>query len=156
MKDVIEYLLSNELTISTMESCTGGALASNITNFENSSKIFKFGAVTYSNEFKIKFGVKRKTIKEYSVYSIETAKEMSRRISKYSKSTIGVGITGKLNKPDDENPFESDNSVFLSIYDKRDKTYLVKKIDVLKSRRKDNKNEVIEAFVDMFKIKYNL
>ena len=31
-----------------------------------------------------------------------------------------------------------------------------KKIDVQKARRKDNKNEVIEAFVDMFKIKYNL
>ena len=156
MKEVVEYLINNELTISTMESCTGGALASNITNFENSSKIFKFGAVTYSNDFKIKFGVRRKTIKEYSVYSFETAKEMSRRISKYSKSTFGIGITGKLNKKDEENPFEADNAVFISIYDRRDKTYIVKKIDVQKARRKDNKNEVIEAFVDMFKIKYNL
>ena len=156
MKDIVDYLINNELTISTMESCTGGALASNITNFENSSKIFKFGAVTYSNEFKIKFGVKRKTIKEYSVYSFETAKEMSRRISRYSKSTFGVGITGKLNVEDDENPFEDDNAVFISLYDKRDKTYLVKKINVVKTRRKDNKNEVIEAFIDMFKIKYNL
>ena len=156
MKDIVEYLINNNLTISTMESCTGGALASNITNFENSSKIFKFGAITYSNEFKIKFGVKRKTIKEYSVYSFETAKEMSRRISKYSKSTFGVGITGKLNVADDENPFEDDNAVFISLYDKRDKTYLVKKINVQKTRRKDNKNEVIESFVDMFKIKYNL
>lgn len=152
MKNVIDYLINNELSISTMENCTGGALASNITNNTDSSNVFKFGAVTYSDYSMYKFGVRRKTVKEYSIYSIEVAKEMSRRIVKYSKSTFGVGITGLFTDQDDN----SYGEVYISIYDKRDKTYFVKKIDTVRTKRKDNKNEVIEAFVDMFKIKYNL
>ena len=54
MNEVVNRLIKNNRTISTMESCTGGLLASEITNIPDSSKILKFSAVTYSNEFKIK------------------------------------------------------------------------------------------------------
>lgn len=45
-----------------MESCTGGGVANAITNIEGSSRVFMFGAVTYSNEYKIKMGVNRNII----------------------------------------------------------------------------------------------
>ena len=53
MKRIIDKLLKLDKTISTMESCTGWALANSITNVENSSMIFKFWLVTYSNEAKM-------------------------------------------------------------------------------------------------------
>ena len=81
MKEVVELLNKNNKTISTMESCTGGGVANAITNIEGSSSIFMFGAVTYSNEYKIKMGVNRNIIEKYSVYSMETANEMSKSIS---------------------------------------------------------------------------
>ena len=84
-----------------MESCTGGFIASSITDVEGSSEILKFSAVTYSNEYKIKMGVKKETIDEYSVYSIEVAKEMSKQISDFAGSNYGIGITGKLNRQDE-------------------------------------------------------
>ena len=88
MKDVVNALITKNKTISTMESCTGGLLASEITNIPDSSKILKFSAVTYSNEFKIKMGVNSNTIAKYTVYSIEVAKEMSKAISNFTNSDL--------------------------------------------------------------------
>jgi PncC family amidohydrolase len=156
MKDIVNYLIDNNLTISTMESCTGGELASSITSIPDASKVISFSAVTYSNEFKIKMGVDPELIDKYSVYSMEVAKDMSKKISIYTGSTFGVGITGKFNKKDENNPFGNDSIVFISIYDSRSNTYLVKELEVVKLNRKDNKKEVIDAFEEMFKIKYNI
>lgn len=126
MKKVIKLvnqLIENKETISTMESCTGGFVASTITNADNSSQVLKYSCITYSNEFKIKSGVKKETIDKYSVYSIEVAKEMSKCISKYTDSTYGVGITGKINRTDINNQYGNDNEVFISIYNSKDNTY---------------------------------
>ena len=71
MKEVVELLKNKNKTIATMESCTGGFIASSITDNEGASEVLKFSAVTYSNEFKIKLGVNEKTINDYSVYSIQ-------------------------------------------------------------------------------------
>ena len=87
LKNIIQRLTEKNETISTMESCTGGELASSITNMEGASEVLKFSAVTYSNEFKIKMGVSSDIIDKYSVYSIETAKEMSKKIIDFTNST---------------------------------------------------------------------
>ena len=73
-----------------MESCTGGGVVNAITNIEGASEVLKFSAITYSNEFKIKMGVDSNIIDKYSVYSIETAMEMSKNISKFSNSNYGI------------------------------------------------------------------
>ena len=86
MEKVVKRLISLNKTISTMESCTGGSVVNSITNVEGASEILKFSAVTYSNEFKIKMGVDRDIIDKYSVYSMETAMEMSKNISLFTKS----------------------------------------------------------------------
>ncbi len=49
MKEIVNKLISLNKTISTMESCTGGAVSNSITNVDGASEAFKFGAVTYSN-----------------------------------------------------------------------------------------------------------
>ena len=77
MEEIVKRLTEKSLTIATMESCTGGAVANAITDIEGASIVFKFGAVTYSNEYKIKMGVNPEVIDKFTVYSMETAKEMS-------------------------------------------------------------------------------
>ena len=103
MKKIVKKLTEKNKTISTMESCTGGGVANAITSIEGASEVIKFSAVTYSNEYKIKMGVSSKVIDKYSVYSMETAMEMSKNISIFSNSNYGVGITGKLNRVDINN-----------------------------------------------------
>ena len=103
MKKLVNLLKNKNQTISCMESCTGGLIASELTNIDGSSQIFKLGLVTYSNEYKIKMGVSNNVIDKYSVYSMECADEMSLNISMFSNSSLGVGITGKLNRVDINN-----------------------------------------------------
>ena len=52
MKKIVEILKNKNQTISCMESCTGGMLASEITNIDGSSDVFSLGLITYSNEWK--------------------------------------------------------------------------------------------------------
>lgn len=95
---IVKILKEKEKTLSFMESCTGGFLASQITNVSGSSNILKVSLVTYSNKYKMKFGVTKNTLDKYTVYSIETAKEMAKNVSDFATSTIGIGVTGELRK----------------------------------------------------------
>ena len=65
MKVVVNRLIEKNKTISSMESCTGGGFANMVTNVPGASDVFKFSAVTYSNEFKIKMGVASEIIDNY-------------------------------------------------------------------------------------------
>ena len=148
MKDVVEKLRTKGCTIATMESCTGGAVASAITDIEGSSDVLKFSAVTYSNDYKIKMGVDKDIIGKYTVYSKETAISMAKSISSYASSDYGIGITGKLNRIDQNNLYGDDNKVFVCIYDKNDnKTYNLE-ILVDKNNRVENKKIIIQKIIN--------
>ncbi len=146
-KNIIKKLSTNNLTISTMESCTGGGVVNAITNIEGASDVLKYSAVTYSNEYKIKMGVSKELIDKYSVYSIEVAKDMAKVISNYTNSDIGIGITGKLNREDKNNLSGSNNLVYFSIYLKSSDTYYDYKVEVTEDNRIDNKNIVINEII---------
>lgn len=148
MEEIVKRLISLNKTISTMESCTGGYLANEITNIEGSSSVLKFSAVTYSNEYKIKMGVNEEIINKYTVYSIETAKEMSKKISDFTNSDYGIGITGKINKVDPANLVGEDNLIFVSIYDKNMNTYHTLEIKALDKTRKENKKMITEKIIE--------
>ena len=147
MKEIIEDLINKNKTISTMESCTGGGVVNAITNIEGASEVLKFSAVTYSNEFKIKMGVNASIIEKYTVYSIETAMEMSKNISLFTNSSYGVGITGKLNRQDKNNKFGLDNKVYISIYDKELDKFYNYDVIVTKKTRKENKQMIIDFII---------
>jgi len=153
LNEIIALLTKNNKTISTMESCTGGGLVNEITNIEGSSNVLKFSAVTYSNEYKIKMGVEKEIIDKYTVYSIETAKAMSKAISDFTKSNYGIGITGKLNRVDEYNLSGNNNEIFVSIYDKDNNTYKTFNIIVSKKSRDENKNQIINKIINtLYKI----
>ena len=73
LEDLVKYLIKNHISISTMESCTGGLLASLITDISDASTILKFSAVTYSTEYKIKMGVSKDVIDKYTVCLLYTS-----------------------------------------------------------------------------------
>lgn len=149
MEKLVKLLIDEGKTISSMESCTGGGFANAVTNIPGASDVLKFSAVTYSNEFKIKMGVDSEIIDKYSVYSMETAKSMSKNISDFTKSNYGVGITGKINRVDKSNMYGSDNMIFVSIYDRDNDKYYTMSIDAIDGSRKDNKDMIIKNIVKM-------
>ncbi len=95
-ENIVKFLNEKNMTISFMESCTGGYLANEITNVSGASNALKVSLVTYSNEYKIKFGVTKNTLDKYTVYSKETAKEMAKSVSDFAMSSFGIGVTGEL------------------------------------------------------------
>ena len=145
MQELINLLIEKNKTISTMESCTGGGIANAITNISGSSEIFKYGSITYSNEYKIRMGVDANIIENYTVYSIETAMEMSKNISEFANSDYGVGVTGQINRQDQNNIVENTDKIYVSIYDKNvDKFYNYDLVANPNLNRAENKNIIID------------
>ena len=92
---IVKLLTKKKLTVSFAESCTGGLLASTITSISGSSKVFTMGFITYSNNAKVKLlKVPKKTINRYGAVSYETCLSMLKNLSKISKSSISISITG--------------------------------------------------------------
>lgn len=88
-------LRAKGLTISVAESCTGGLLASRITDVPGSSDYFVGGIVAYRNEIKERvLGVPREILKEHGAVSEMTAEAMARGCRDLFASDIAVAVTG--------------------------------------------------------------
>jgi nicotinamide-nucleotide amidase len=95
LESVVGSLLTTRrLTMAAMESCTGGLLASTITDAPGSSAYFKGGFVSYTNEMKIALGVDGHMIEKYGVVSREVAEAMADAARQQLGADIGVAITG--------------------------------------------------------------
>ena len=94
-KAVVDLLLANHLTVSTVESCTGGLLAARLINVSGVSEVFKTGYITYSNKSKRKLlGIKKSSLEKHGAVSPEIAKEMAKGAALFGKADVTVGITG--------------------------------------------------------------
>ena len=151
MKEVVMLLIEKNKTISTMESCTGGAIVNAITNIEGSSEILKFSAVTYSNKFKIKMVVDKNIIDMYTVYSMNTADEMSKNIANFTNSNYGIGITGQINKADPNNITNENDKIYISVYDKDNNKFYNKKVDAINATREENKKMIVDNIIEILK-----
>ena len=87
-------LVEKGLSLATMESCTGGMLASTITDAPGSSAYFKGGLVTYASQSKVDFGVDSVVVDKYGVISVETALAMASAARDKFGADIGIGVTG--------------------------------------------------------------
>lgn len=102
-RKITEKLIEKGKTITTMESCTSGLIASLITDTEGASAVLKGAFVTYSNIGKIMQGVPEETIEKYSVYSSETAIAMAEACRKTYNADYGIGVTGTMGNVDPAN-----------------------------------------------------
>ena len=113
--DLVKHLIKSDISITTMESCTAGQIASLLTDTSGSSAIFEGAFITYSNDAKIQIGVSEKIINEYGVYSRETAAEMARVCREFYDADIGIGVTGSFGNVDPKNKDSVPGKVFFAI-----------------------------------------
>lgn len=82
-------------TLAVAESCTGGLLASTITDVPGSSEYFDRGVVSYSNRAKQELlGVSREALDAHGAVSEAVAREMARGVRDTAETTWGVSTTG--------------------------------------------------------------
>ena len=92
---VFKKLLSNKITISFAESCTGGMISNTLTDIPGSSKVYGLGLNTYSNTAKNKIlNVPFKLINKYGAVSRVVVRSMVKNLIKLSSSDVGVAISG--------------------------------------------------------------
>jgi nicotinamide-nucleotide amidase len=99
IEEAAERLLKSccdaELSLATAESCTGGLLASLLTDVEGASHAFERGFVVYSEEAKCELlGVPRAQIEQYGAVSREVAVAMAEGAIGQSHADIALAVTG--------------------------------------------------------------
>ena len=112
---LVKKWIADGTTVTAMESCTGGYIASLITDNEGASAVFRGSFVTYGNEEKIRAGVDPEIIGKYGVYSIQTAEAMAETCRRAFGADIGIGVTGSLGRPDPANPGSSVGTVYFAV-----------------------------------------
>ena len=142
---IIKKLINTHTTISTMESCTSGMIASAITDTEGASAIFPGGYVTYLNETKILTGVDEKIIQKYGVYSRECAEAMAATIQEKLHTDIAVGITGTTGNVDPNNADSVQGVVYFCIRIKNEINTFEMHADVAGR----NRHEIKQLYTDM-------
>lgn len=90
-----EMLQSRGLRLVTAESCTGGGIASALTDMAGSSAWFECGFVTYSNEAKVRYlDVSPMTLEQFGAVSEETVRAMVAGAVNNSLGDLAVAVSG--------------------------------------------------------------
>ncbi len=90
-----DLLLSQRMTLALAESCTGGLIASLITDIAGSSAYFPGGVVAYAYEAKERLlGVSHETLMLHGAVSYETAQEMAQGAVRTFSTDLGLSVTG--------------------------------------------------------------
>jgi nicotinamide-nucleotide amidase len=87
-------LHDQRLTLAVMESATGGAIGSAITDIAGSSDYFVGSLVVYSGQSKVDMGVPPDILAMHGLVSQQTAEAMARAARERLHADLGVGITG--------------------------------------------------------------
>jgi nicotinamide-nucleotide amidase len=92
---VLERAARHDVALVTAESCTGGMLASLLTDVEGASHVFERGFVTYSKQAKCDLlGVRRTMIDDCGAVSETVARAMAEGALARSEGTLALAITG--------------------------------------------------------------
>ena len=90
-------------TLAVAESCTGGLIGAAITAIPGSSKVFKGGIISYTNEVKHHIlGVKTETLDQFGAVSAQTAAEMAAGVRQRLDADVAVSVTGLAGPGGDE------------------------------------------------------
>ena len=92
---VVDLLAKRGRTLAIAESCTGGLIASRITDVAGSSEVFRYGFVTYANEAKQELvGVSQDALRSHGAVSDPVARQMAEGALKAGEADIAVAVTG--------------------------------------------------------------
>jgi nicotinamide-nucleotide amidase len=90
----LKLMTERKLFLGTMESCTGGLLASLLTDTPGVSTMYRGGFVSYATDLKEEWGVPRAIVEGHGVISVETARAMAQAARERLRADIGIGVTG--------------------------------------------------------------
>ena len=91
----LALLRERGLTLGTAESCTGGMMASLMTDLPGASQVFRGGVVSYHEEVKAQvLGVPDEMLAEYGAVSPQVAEAMARGAKKLLGCDLAVSATG--------------------------------------------------------------
>ena len=92
---ISKILKSNQLTICTAESCTGGNIAKSITEIPGASSYFRGSIIAYSNDIKTSLlNVDNDTLSIKGAVSQETAEQMAKGAAEALNCNISIATTG--------------------------------------------------------------
>jgi len=92
---IIRELQRRNYTVTTAESCTGGMIASAITDVPGASAVFEAGFVTYSNAMKTKLlAVPEETLARVGAVSAETVEAMAKGAANVAEANVAVAVSG--------------------------------------------------------------
>ncbi len=92
---VVNLLAERQLKVTCAESCTGGKIASMITEVDGASKVFEAGFVTYANHIKTSVvGVSEAIIESHGAVSMPVVTQMLEGALEASKADYGIAVSG--------------------------------------------------------------
>ena len=92
---VARQLVASNLTLVTVESCTGGMIASELTSVPGCSNWFEGAFVTYRLSAKTRLvGVRQSTLELHGAVSEPTVREMAEGALRASDARISIAVTG--------------------------------------------------------------
>lgn len=95
LEKIAKYLIENNLTIATAESCTGGLLSSRLTDISGSSAFVMANYITYANKAKEDIlGVSGDILREHGAVSEECAFAMAEGLHRITDCDIAICTTG--------------------------------------------------------------
>jgi nicotinamide-nucleotide amidase len=95
LHDLARSMLHLNWQLVTAESCTGGLIASSITELSGSSSWFERGFITYSNLAKQEMlGVPSELLATYGAVSKEVASSMATGALRHSTANVALAVTG--------------------------------------------------------------
>jgi nicotinamide-nucleotide amidase len=146
---IVKLLTEQHKTLSTAESCTGGLIASKITEVSGSSAVFSGAIVAYDNQVKIdRLGVKPELLRKFGAVSEEVAIAMAEGGRERLKTDFAIGITG-IAGPDGGTPEKPVGTIWLALAEKGQRT-LTKKLQ-LDFGRAINRERSANASLDMLR-----
>ncbi len=111
---LVDLLRENGLTVTTAESCTGGAIAAALTRVPGASAGFEAGYVTYSNAIKTRtLGVREETLAAHGAVSEAVVREMAEGALERSGADLAVSVSGVAG-PDGGTPAKPVGTVWLA------------------------------------------
>jgi nicotinamide-nucleotide amidase len=112
---VQQLLVARGATVATAESCTGGLVASYLTETPGSSAIFTGSVVSYDNRIKERIlNVPGRTLDRHGAVSAETVHTMAREVREIMRTTYGIAVSGVAG-PDGGTPDKPVGTVWIGL-----------------------------------------
>ena len=92
---IINKLIKKNISISVVESCSGGLISYTLVKHDGVSKIFSTGLICYSNKSKIKYlSISKKILDKFGAVSLNVAEEMINNLYIQERTKITISTTG--------------------------------------------------------------